>query len=360
MTENKSTGLENMSPEELISRANTILDKTRLSGAEQRGTESEFDTNIILEKVWNLTSPMVMEIEASEPGHMAGLNKVIEMKELAENSETIGKELGFVGKDLQILKIVLGTHDVGRHVEKSLNLHTMRAGVRHGALSLLFLSENNLLEELTDREKYIVLFSVYHHAEKEVPRPNGDSPDFEKTAYEMCYALRDLDKEHDLGESKYFEPKGILIQLKSHYLSNDSKTVINGKPELEEKLQKILVNYETGERVSVIGIPESVGVEIKNIMEGKVHPDILKAFEDNETADIRLLKNSWSSYLSFRLAMMFDVKNKAILKNIVKDDKKYIDKSIEYINRYDPKSAKVITDSLNKYIEEKLGEQIYL
>lgn len=358
MTETKFARIENLSPEELVAKANSILSIVKLGAINQEKEVGRFSADSILEKAWGIAAPMVEEIEGNEPGHMAGLNKVKEMKELAENSETIGRELGFDGENLQLLKIILGTHDLGRYVEKTLNLHTMRTGVRHGALSLLFLAENNLLEGLSDKEKYIVLFSVYYHAEKDVPKPSEDAPEFEKMAYEMCYVLRDLDKEHTLDESKYYEPVGVLVQLNAHYLSEDSKVVVNGNNELSKSIEMVLGEYLSGSPVADHDIPENILEEIKKIMGGKVHPDILKAYELNESADLRLLKYSWSSYMAFRLTMLFDIKNDAILKNIVSNDRDQIEKSIEYIERHDNDAAKVVVDNLNKYLIERLGQQI--
>ena len=232
--------------------------------------------------------------------------------------------------------------------------------MRHGALSLLFLSENNLLEGLSEKEKYIVLFSVNYHSEKDVPAPASGSEDFEKTAYEFCYVLRDLDKAHLMGESKYHEPKGILVQLKQFYLSDEQKALIKGGEEVNNSLVSLVESYlpESNEPHNKSGIPVEVSTEIERAMVGRVDPQVIPCFKDRKLVPLQLLKTSWSSYLSMRLAMIFDIRNISILKDVLKDCKVPIEKSFAYIEKYDHQSATEIKKELNDYLQERVGLSI--
>lgn len=312
--------------EELKLKASGVLSQALILAKEDSSNLicSETLPDTILSRCYKVLVPFVQKIEHADPGGRFGLNKVSEMDNLVDESVEIGKELGLDKNKINILKIVLGTHDTGRFVEKVMNLDTLRAGVRHGAFSVLLLQENNLLDGLSAKDKYIVLFSDYYHAEKDVPVLSSDTEEFEKTAYELCYVLRDMDKEFNLGRPEYFEEEGISSEIKAHYL-----------PGID---------------------PEDWAVEIEKIMEGNVDGRILEYFDRHETAPIQLIKHSWASYMAFRLAMIFDVKNDAILKKIMTEDKKYIDMSINFIRSKDFDASEKISKSLKEYLAERMIE----
>lgn len=337
------------SGEILIAEASQTLQQAYLLAKNQKENKVypiEF-ANKVLEEAWQTAEPLVLAIEEKDPGNMGGINKVTEMKELASGSDKLCDELHVEVIERPLVKIVLGTHDLGRHVEKFLSLHPLRAGIRHGALSLLFLDKNNLLDGLTPQDKYVVLFSVFYHAEKDVPVPGGGSQDFEMTAYRICYILRDLDKEHDLGGAKYFEPQGILNQLKAHYLTPAQADLISSNPELGMAIEALIEGLMKGQpNDSFKKIPSDISDEIKRIMTGDVDKQILQSFENKQLAQIQLLKHSWASYLAVRLAMLFDVKNRVILERILVNDRKRIDDSISFIRKRDKNAADLILKSL--------------
>ncbi|MFZ2153475.1 MAG: hypothetical protein WAV41_05515 [Microgenomates group bacterium] len=316
------------------------LDSYRLraiSQIEARPYPPDF-ANSILAESRVLLLPLVNIVESESPGHMAGHNKIKEMDVLTSGINTIGDRLNIHGHDLQILKIILGTHDTGRISEYIQRRDTLASGQRHGILSAQFLEENHLLDLLTPEDQYCVLFAATYHSEKEVPSPSPDDPEFVKKAYNYCYILRDLDKLHLFFEfDKYHRAEGVLGQLTSLHLL--PQNALSEKPAILDFLKKILSSEQTAN----LDLDQ-----LNNFMTGPVNPNIIAAIRQHQSANLADIKTSWSSYLAMRLAMLFDVQHPTFINEAIKRRSEFIDPSLEYISRFDTASANQIKDHLHQ------------
>ncbi len=342
--------------EEIRVRVTNLLNIAR-ENCQDVGLRKEYPLNFdteILAHVRNLLIPLVDKIEDKYPGHMAGLNKVKEMDDLVENAETIGEMLGISGQELKVLKIILGVHDVGRMTEYFMDLPTLRTGIRHGALSALFLEDNQVLTDLNPEDRYAVLFSAYYHAEKTVPVPQEDDPQFIKRAYGLCYVLRDLDKLHLFFNTEAFgTASGILGEITSHYLPHLKDRIKDEK--FKARAEQLITNIRDG--ASYI-LPENEIMDYQKIYEiltKPVNPAILEAIQKGEQANVLDIKTSWTSYLVLRVAMMFDVKNDALLSLIYENKDNFLTPTIKYLEKYDPSSAKVVEQVIEKIFSERLA-----
>lgn len=270
----------------------------------------------IIAKARSSTRPLVDLIEQHEPGHFTGMNKVREMDQLQSEAETRAKMLGIPRRILPVARVVFGVHDIGRHVEGALKLNTTRVGARHGVLTMLFLHEYGILKDLNPREQYMVYFATYYHAENTVPKPRFWDPGFLKDAYNICYGLRDLDKLNLFFDPKFLDSRGIIDQIKAHFLKGESGA--------------------------------SIQTRIIEILAGPVDIEIMRSIRKGEPADMRLLTKSYSSYMAIRLAMLFDVRSRGALQEVKRNPDAFLTPTLDFISGRDEASArdieKAVTD----------------
>lgn len=307
--------------------------------------------DLIILKANELIMPLVEEIEVANPGDRFGLNKIKEMEDLAQMAETISAKLGLSQEKIPVLKIVLGSHDFGRVIERTLGLKTTRQGIRHGVFSALFLEENHLLDDLSAQNAFIILFAVFYHPEKIVPEPEATAPEFEKDAYQACYILRDLDKGYSLEETKFVEPEGVLEQLKAHYLDIEETKRLNDDKDFFEKALSLIKSVLEGESFEESDfLSEPILFKIFKILNGPVDSRVIDYFKTKSLVPVSLLKSSYASYLALRLAFLFDFKNPEILSIALKNSKESIKKYFEFIRLRDLEGVNIIEESLAQFL----------
>ena len=321
-----------------FSRANTILDslKQQSTNSPEIRSYPEGFADLILEQVKSLALPLAEEIETAHPNHLAGYNKIREMDDLATESPEISQKLGLEDNDIQLIKIILGSHDLGRIGEYFLGKETIREGIRHGALSAQFLDDNHLLDTLSNADRYCVLFAVNYHSEINVPVPAETDPDFVKKGYDYCYVLRDLDKMHLFFEDdKYNQAPGILGQLSMHF--NTSLIELIKDPDYKQEATQFIQNFLDGKREDSPKFNT-----IATILSAPVKPSTIESIQQHQSANLIDINYSWSTYMAFRLAMIFDIKHSIFIEEIFSNHSGFIDPTLSFIKSVDPKSAEKI------------------
>lgn len=320
----------------------------------------EIRVNNALQVARDASAPLIDQIEATRPGNQFGAFCAQHMLRLEWQASMIGPTYGFDNHATQLLRLVLGTHDTDRHLEQLKELYTLRPGVRHGVLSIDFLTEKGIFNHLTPEETYIVSHAIQWHSEKAVdilpPDFAPDRHDLQQQAIEMCYVLRDLDKLDILGNPLFSTPQGIYREIHAHYLVDAQRQ--------QDPLQTIhlpqvtdLITFPKAEESIPSGAADSLNIveRISQVLSTGLTESGLEAFTLHNSLDIKEVAYSYANYMLLHLAMIFDIRHNTNLAKILAERDKFLSFRLGFIQkRTDPETFSLIQQTLTEYFEHRL------
>lgn len=293
-------------------------------------------TTVVTARIKTLVEPLVAAIEAAQPGHSAGQAKVDHMEKLGQQLELEVAELNIypplTAEETKLLGVIGNVHDIGRHVEAFLRLNTLTAREKmgHGQLGLWLLLQPGLLDELTPRAKYQLLYATLQHAGLELPVPRSEC---EQRAYQLTYVLRDLDKQELLHKDIFSNPTAAVEQLIAHYLPPDLLTV--DPVSLAVYVQRWLaVDGPVDSQVAPQLHPQ-LKARVDQVLTAPIDAQAWQYFTQEQPIPIGLIKNSWAAYALLQLAVIFDVKHQLYLERILDDARVTMGSRLKVIKKID-------------------------
>lgn len=277
---------------------------------------------------------LVVELDNIEPGHPFGTKKYFHCLSTDREAAELGLLDNLSPEEALLSQVILRVHDVGRHKEAILKHDTLRPGVRHGQLSTEILEEAGILDSFTLEQRQDILSAVLYHAESTVPDEIGER------AKKLCYILRDTDKVELLSAKKFMTPKGILEQLKLHYLKNKGADVspISAEDLAHPDFDTVatnairnLIEHNTVVNPSASAIAERVEQALTTIMNTGIHPKAIEDFMAGKTIPVQLVSHSYPTYMLQQLALVFDIQSPAC-RHIVAD-KGHLRERLSFIER---------------------------
>jgi len=249
---------------------------------------------------------LATEIDCITPGHRFGFPKHQHAIDLSDKAEHWGKLEGLDSHQTGILKVLLACHDIGRPLEAIKRLQSPNdTSIDHGELGAEYLITSGVLNLLQPEDAALIVSAARQH-NKKIVTLTGRELDF-------CYYLRDLDKLEILASEQYSTPKGILTQIKLHYLSPEEGARL---PESEALniIQEVLSGND-----SIVFDQNPLSQKVYQIMADAplMDHEAIKAIEFRRQAELSSLKQSWCSYMLLHVAMIFDTKSDFALREVL-------------------------------------------
>jgi hypothetical protein len=298
-------------------------------------SENQLQENIIevIQDIDSLSFWLAQKVDDLYPNDIFWIDKYEHCKKLQLQTESIGKKLDLNTEETLLLSVVFKWHDIWRHQEVLNRMNTLRIGIRHGILWVKILSEANILKCLSSEHKTAILSAIEYHSEKIV---NLDS---KSLWYKLCYILRDFDKSEIIEDKKYLEINWIFEQINKHYFS---WTLL--------KKHKIIISDLFNWNEVNINSDDKDSIKLKSIMTDWINLISLEEFIKQGTTTVQDIKYSYSTYMLNSVSMLFDIKNKSILKWFIQSE--MFKKRLEFIQlRVTPEIFKKIVNTISDYLK---------
>lgn len=301
-------------------------------------------------KVQELSQALCRELAELDPVNEFSWEKYEHMERLLGDAPRIAAEAHLNSADTQLFRLISRAHDIGRHREALLKLDTLRPGQRHGVISRQLIEEHAVLEGFAPEDQQVVLAAVEYHSEKEVPLPDG-------RARTLCYILRDLDKLELLESPRFLEPAGVLGQLRMHYLNDEEKTVLDDA-DVERHCWLRIEACMTGGTYTPLqrfNRPQLALIQrVAELMTSDLNSTALEQFLRREQIDAPLIADSYTSYMLWISALIFDISQDSTLRRVRGGE--MFEKRMAYLTRYcSSVNMRRVTDCAEGYFAERLG-----
>lgn len=209
----------------------------------------------------------------------------------------------------------------------------------------------------TPKEQRVINYAVFWHAERQVPAPQSNAPEHKHLSYKICYMLRDLDKKDILLDEPrdYFEPEGVLEQLKILYLNPDQRTSLDNDPLAAQAATVVISELLKSNQVpKVTGLPADLSARIAEVMNAGVSESAWATFLGKGAIHIQEIKHSWVNMMLLQLAMIFDIQTPGILEEIYSEQDRYLNPRLNIIGiKTDQAKTQVARDVIVNYIVGK-------
>ena len=294
-----------------------------------------------------LSIPLIQKLEQHSPGHIYGWRKFSHMEQLVDEIGVIGRSLEFEQKLVLLTQLAARAHDLGRHIEALHDMESLRLGVRHGQLSVEFLEQNKILNVFDSADQRAVIQAVLYHAEREVGLEPG-------LARRICYLLRDCDKRDIWQGTRYFEVSGALEEIRQHYLNPQQVKLLDSFSDLD-LLAKVTEAGLQNKPITLKNLTEQEGslvLDIHKILTAGVPADLIERFTLGQQLAVQDIRHSWSAYMLYQLAMIYDVENEQILEQAIRHGS--IRRIKDYVAcRVESADSQRITASFENYLSSR-------
>lgn len=313
------------------------------------------ETDQAFGQIDQIAGALVNRIEQKTPHHRFGTHKLQHMRDLAAQAEKIGETIELDNQEKELLRYVLLVHDLGRHVEVLTGQKPKLTSIRHGyegtwllnrpdvnkiipdedfqslPLEVKELFTRPILKSLSQKERFVINYATFWHAERQVPTLPANASETLRLANKICYLLRDMDKESLLADKDFFTPQGVYEQLRLHYFNQDELAQIDSNNIQSEVLQMVGTLLRSNQLPKPVSLPTELFRKITEIMNGGITEIAQRYFQDKETLPAIEIKYSLANYTMWRLAMIFDIHNPAILQKILAQRDRYLKPHLDFI-----------------------------
>jgi hypothetical protein len=267
----------------------------------------------IREAIKRVNANVVKLAEALPAGHPWKEHKLLHMEQTAKEADEVEQMLGMGkvgGENLAFLKLMGGTHDIGRIVEGKKKLGLLPSDYRefanHGEESVNLLRDWGVSALFNGEAGAVLEYGILHHADKATQEEDAGSA-LGRTKYFFLAFLRDMDK------------LALFRNKTARYLWDDG-----------EKTRQMAVNGLEGEM-------------------GRIEPrEILSQFAQRQLIEHRLCR-SYEAYMLQFLAWIFDLKLRLALEEVIKIGA--VEQLLRYFEKQLPHQDSVlIRRTVNEYL----------
>ena len=313
------------------------------------GSETLYES--VVQSGLELSLRLAGELDSMSPGHRFGFGKYQHMRDLADQAQQWGKVENLTPHEVGILRIILALHDIGRHEEEILKRlpedqrrqrYPGAVIPRHSSLGAFVLERNGILAELQSDDRQLVLAAIRYHGEKDVP--------LEGRARDFCYYLRDIDKLELLSSENFSQPRGVLKQIETHFLTEPERLALNSDENLRAQCLEIVTVALAGDDCAIPTDPIAAKTHAAMYTPPQAEQEAIAAILANRQAELSNCKQSWASYMLLHVALIFDVHSEYAMNQI--SQQHLLDQRLKFIKR---RVDRETFEAIKAVVDTKLG-----